>query len=243
MASLLFDVRKYPSDDKPNDIAFVPVGTEKIHKDFLAFKSDVEAFLITINTLYTKNSASWDLYFDQLFNLAKLGLAGSKEDLIVARISFEQLKSDVLIRSWSKIREKMLIRYGITILGFCILLELSRQFILSFDFAPYVFCIYGSLLSSWVSLAIRVKEISFDEISHQLSDFSSPLLRCVFVVLLTVICLSLFTSEVIVLKVGGLTTEELTSNMSKYFALGALFGLSEKYLSSKINDKSKDYIK
>lgn len=243
MPSLLFDVQKYPSDDKPSDIAFTPVGTEKIHKDFLSFKSDVEVFLLTINALYAKNSSSWSLYFEQLFNLAKLGLAGSKEDLIIARSSFEQLKSDVLIRSWSKIRDKMLIRYGIAVVGFCVLLELSRQFVLSIDFAPYVFCIYGSLLSSWVSLAIRVKEISFEDISHQLSDFGSPIMRCVFVLLLTLICLSLFTSEVIALKIGGLTTEDLTNNMSKYFALGALFGLSEKYLASKMNEKSKNYIK
>ena len=47
MADPYFLVSKYPDENNPTDIAFTPVNKKTIPKDYLWFKSDVEAFIAT----------------------------------------------------------------------------------------------------------------------------------------------------------------------------------------------------
>lgn len=52
MGDIYFQVDRYPDEENPTDIAFTPVNEEPIPKEYLRFKSDIEAFVSTIKVLF-----------------------------------------------------------------------------------------------------------------------------------------------------------------------------------------------
>ncbi len=240
MADSYFRVSKYPSESKPTDIAFTPVNQKAIPKEYLRFKSDVESFVSTINLLFGKDQGTRLQFYDEVYYAAELCFSGDKNDFTTAIQTLEEIKDKLTSNYWAKVRDGILIKYGYAVFWISILLAIG-VFFSGDDHQFYYVSVLGSCVGSWLSLAIRTKQLIFDDIHHHLSEVSSPYIRCVFTCAISFFFVIFLKVGFVEIKLGTISSKDLSTNLEIALALGALLGFSEKYLVSSISNKSKRF--
>lgn len=242
MADYYFVVSKYPEENNPTDIAFTPVNKKPIPKDYLKFKSDVESFISTIKVLFSRDKAIQLQFFNEVYFATELCFSGEKDDFITANQTLIEIKDKLTSTYWTKARNEILVKYGIAALLVSFLL-FCGYYIFDSNFKYYFISLMGTCLGSWLSLAIRIKQLDFDDIRQQISEVSSPYIRCIFACGLSFSFLMLLKVGVIEVKLGGISSKDLSGSLDLAISLGVLFGFGEKYLVSTINEKSKKMFK
>ena len=237
MSDPYFDISRYPKDN-PTDIAFTPINKDVVPKDYLKFKSDVEAFVSTNKVLFKDDKVTREQFYEEVYSVTSLCFSGEKGDLLIAKQALDDIKEQVLSQHWLKARSKIITNYGIAALLISLFLLLLRYF---FD-GPnsfYFTSLIGTCIGSWLSVAIRTKLLLFDEIRQHISENASPYIRCVFACVLSFACLIMFKVGVIEIKIGGFSSKDIETSVEIAIALGILFGFGEKYLISTMDSKSK----
>ncbi|KYL35685.1 hypothetical protein A2I96_13405 [Pseudoalteromonas tetraodonis] len=237
MSDPYFDISRYPKDS-PTDIAFTPISKDVVPKEYLKFKSDVEAFISTNKVLFKDDAVTREQFYEEVYSVASLCYSGEKSDLLTAKQALDDIKGEVLSQHWLKARSKILINYGIAALIISLLLFVSR-FLFDDNYSFYFISLIGTCVGSWLSVAIRTKLLLFDEIRQNISENASPYIRCIFACVLSFACLIMFKVGVIEIKLGGISSKEIGTSIEIAIALGILFGFSEKYLISTMDNKSK----
>lgn len=239
MVETYFLVSKYPNDSNPTDIAFTPVNKTVIPKEYLRFKSDVETFISTIKVLFNKDKSTQLQFYNEVYFATQLCFSGEKSDLITANQTLDEVKNKLTSSYWAKVRNEILVKYGFSVFVISLILVMFFYFS-SVNHQFYFVSLIGACIGSWLSLAIRTKQLVFDDIHQHISEVSSPYIRCIFSCVLCFAFLMLFKVGFIEIKLGGISSTDISINLEIALTLGMLFGFGEKYLISTINDKSKD---
>ena len=238
MVDSYFTVSKYPDSDKPTDIAFSPINKTLIPKEYLEFKSDVEAFVSTIKVLFNKDEVTRLQFLDEIYFASLLCFSGEKSDHITASQTLAEIKNKLTISYWSRARNEILKKYGIAA-GVISLLLLVGNYFSNTKIEFYFISLIGTCSGSWLSLAIRTKQLKFDDIRQHISEVSSPYIRCFFACLLSLFFILLLKIGVIEIKLGGETSKNISLNLEIALIIGFILGFVEKLLISTINDKTK----
>lgn len=241
MSEKYFHVSRHPNDQYPTDVAFTPINSTPIPKKYLDFKSDIEAFVGTINHLYAREPAKKKDYLEQAYYAASLCFSGTDNDFATSVQTLVEIKSKVITTSWAKIRNKILTNYGLVVAFFAAgLFAISHFTSGALNNLPTVLA--GTCIGSWVSMAIRTRDIQFDDISSSFNEFNSPILRACFVCALSLIITVLLLSGFLEINVGSLSSSTIASDTWVAFAVGILFGFGEKSLVSNLTEKSQGYL-
>ena len=237
MSDPYFDVSRYP-EDNPTEIAFRPVSQKAVPKEYLKFKSDIEAFISTSNVLFKDDPDTRKHLYEEVFSVTSLCFSGEKGDLVTANQTLDSIKRDVLSLHWLKARSKILVKYGIAVAAISVVLYLLH-FLFDESYSFYFLSLMGTCVGSWLSVAIRTKLLEFDEIRQHISENASPYIRCIFACVLSFACLIMLKVGVIEIKLGGVSSKEVGTSIDIAIAVGILFGFGEKYLISTMDSKSK----
>lgn len=242
MADAYFLVSKYPNDDEPTDVAFTPINIGVIPKEYLSFKAEVESFVSTIKVLFAEDIGTQRHFFNEIYFASELCFSGEKSDLFTANQTLTEIKDKLTSVYWGKVRNKVLIRYGIAALVTSALLFLGYFFNIA-DKEFYFVGLIGTCLGSWLSLAIRTKQLVFNDIRQHITEVSSPFIRCVFACGLSFCFFLFFQVGFIEFTLGGITSSDISENLEVALTLGILFGFGEKLLISTIGEKSNTMLK
>lgn len=241
MGNIYFQVDKYPDEKNPTDIAFIPVNDEVIPKEYLRFKSDIEAFVSTIKILFKDDNIVKSKFYDDAFFAAKICFSGNKNDFMTATQTLGEIKNELKSSYWATVRNKILKKYGAAVLVTSLILAVIGYFVNS-NYQFYLISLVGTCLGSWLSVAIRTKDFVFEDIAQHMSEVSSPYIRCAFVCILSFASLLLLVSGLLEVKIGGISSHQIKEDVDIALAIGVIFGFGEKYLISSIRKRSGEFV-
>jgi hypothetical protein len=245
-----YEVSRYSDNSTDNtDIAFTSCGKpHSLSQEDI--KCEIEEFLSILNEVSSPKDRIFKYFYERLYYAAKIGLEGESINEQSANKTIRELKKEFVAKQGLLIRNSILRSYGVAAsvsasLFFILATLLTDHEIIQFPhLSHYFYVIAGSSIGSWISLAIRTRQFSFEDIRQQANQYQSPSLRIIFISLLS-FCLVLFIdSEVIKISIGDLqTARAISGNAIDALVLGIFFGLFEQVLVSKIKEKSESYLR
>lgn len=207
----------------------------------LALKSEVERTLVIIQLLYParsgKSCPQFTRAFAALLSLAQCGLVGESAQPEVARRALLELRNEITSREAGPTKNRYMrdlgrwafILGGITSLGGSVFREIRFDSISSL-----LFIWTGCMAGVWLSFGIRNTSLSFEELVAPESDNLEPSMRLLFTGLISVVLGLLFIKGCITLTLGTLSTAIVAYDPGVALLFGALLGISELALPSKV---------
>ncbi|WP_372741031.1 hypothetical protein [Neptunomonas sp.] len=245
-----FIISHYPNDDSPTDIGFTSSlnSSERVPEDQYQLKSDIEAFIVTLSDVYTKEGDEFKNYYQRAYYLAKLGLEGDHVDISLANRTLDQLRGEIVVSAGASIRNRLLTTYGFRAFIFCVIITIAA-FILDknpISSAPkmpfFLLMLSGSMVGSWLSLGVRTRSFSFDELRMHIRDQNGPTIRLAFTGVLTLVAGLLMHIGALNISIGTLDSTKIASDHLIALSFGILLGFSEKALVTTLTEKTKNMI-
>lgn len=212
---------------------------------------DVQATLEIIRTLYKADKRLFANCFDQLLKLSQVGLVGDNAQPQLAKRALDQFKSEITNKESGKVKNKYLKELGIKALWFGLpaliggaifnYLSCKKNHFDCLDclFAANLIILWaGTMVGVWLSFAITRTYINFNDLTIIEKDRLEPSLRLIFTGLLAIIFGLLFFKKSIVISLGGLSSEQISSDPISSFLLGVILGLNEKIVGSTLTKKT-----
>lgn len=243
-----FVVSRDQSNDK--DILFQQIQLEdgeKIPDDQLELRDKTDSALTTIRILFGNERGRFDEYFRPLLSLAQLGLVGNSANPSLAQRALDSLKFEIVTREGGAIKNGYMKKLGrmSLALGLPAILVgiLFQQYApLLYTLVSFLFLWAGCMMGVWLSFGARKIQISFDELVILEQDRLSPSIRLVFAGSLTLIIGLLIATKALVLQLGDFSTANFMVDVKVQLLIGALCGISEQALSSKVSQHAKDFL-
>ena len=230
----------FQDKENPRDIHFrVKEGIESVPEDQSTLRDEVDSALTVLRSIFPKGDTRFEEYFRSLLSLAQLGLASEPAFTDVAHRALIALKVDIVSREGGRIKNKYMKKLGITafLLGVAALLVASGLHYLSPGYQPlysFLFLWVGCMAGVWLSFGVRRTFMKFQELHVAEEDAVEPVLRLLFSGLMTITVGLLFSTKVVVVELGVLSTSQFTESAQIALLIGILSGFSEKVLPSKI---------
>tara|TARA_Y100001956_G_C4121226_1_gene187526 strand:+ start:15 stop:593 length:579 start_codon:yes stop_codon:yes gene_type:complete len=177
------------------------------------------------------------LLYEEVYYAAELCFSGDKSDFLTATQTLDEIKDKLTSSYWAKVRDGILIKYGSAVFWLSLPLVLGF-YVFGESYKFYFMSLIGTCVGSWLSLAIRTKQLVFDDIRHHISEVTSPFIRCIFACVLSFVFLMLLKVGFVEIKLGSISSKDISANLEVALTLGIFFGFGEKYLISTINKKS-----
>ena len=232
------------SQDKNNrrDIRFeIKKGVEPgaVPEDQATLRDDVDSALTVLRNIFPGDDPRFKEYFRPLLSLAQLGLAAEPAFTDLAHRALIALKADVVSREGGRIKNEYMKKLGIAavLMVAGALLVASGICFLPPEYQPlYSFCFLwvGCMAGVWLSFGARRTFMRFKDLHVAEEDSLEPFLRLVFSGLLTITVGLFFSTELLVVQLGNISTSQFDESAEIALLIGILSGFSEKALPSKI---------
>jgi hypothetical protein len=105
--------------------------------------------------------------------------------------------------------------------------------------AGYGWVLMGAMGGAWFSTAARRWEISFEDIQEFVDVVHEPLVRILFVGILSLIFALLLNAALISVKIGGADLTAFTNDTAVALVVGLVAGIGEKALSVQLLERAK----
>ncbi len=203
---------------------------------------EVEKTNATIKSLkYAKEDLKFK-YFQRLLSIAQAGLVGEAAQPKLAQKSIEKLKEEMLLIEGPRIKNEYMKRLGITALIFVVVLAVAAYLSKTFfdnSFDMYCITFIGALFGTWLSYGARQITLKFRNLSLMEDDMMNPVIRLLYMGICSVVLLVFLKTNIITIEVGGISTEKITGSFELQFAIGAVCGLIESKIGSKLYKTAK----
>jgi hypothetical protein len=238
-----------------DEILMSPLPAITISDKEQDFIMDIDNTLTVLRTLYKeKNSTYYFKYFDQLLKIAQVGLVGENPHIDLSRKAILQLKTEIVNRESTSIKNMYLIDLGkvaIYYVIFFIVIYSAIEILVSKNIINFSYKIFsnfsillcGSTVGVWISSTISKTQLEFDDLITINSNQLIPNLKIVFTSLLTIFFGLLFYKKVLVFKMSGISTESFADDNIVTLIFGLVLGLNERLLGNSLIKKTKDVIK
>ena len=219
---------------EPNEI---PKEQKKLH-------INIEDTLNILRTLKYTDDKKKKNYYDKILKLSRAGLVGISADPKQATETLEKVKNEILITEGIRIKNNYMKDLGIAILGieFISILVYLIPYINN-RMGMYILVWLGSMIGVWISFGARKFNIKFHQLSIIEEDFMSPFIRIIFVGICSIIFALFINTEIIMVKIGSFSTNDIKNMKELQILLGILCGLTESKLGINIHQKAKEIIK
>lgn len=250
-----------PASSKSVDIYMAVTGTPSESQaklfDEMGYALDVVRRIYLTNS---PNEAKFRDYFVRLFRLAQVGLEGPDSASKQARSTFEAIKTSILDDEGGRIKTRNFVALGeaALLIGIVLgvlyfVLQISAQSPLErlletlqfrrVALANFLILLCGCLLGVCLSYGVRTSTMTLSDLVSSGADRLPPTHRLLFIGALTGLFGLLFTSGIVELKVGSLSTAEIASNPGLAFIVGAFFGLGESALPGLAGKRAETFLK
>lgn len=229
-------------------------GENQIPNEQKKLRIDIEHTLIVLRGLFLKQDRdSFDKYFEQLYSLTEAGLVMPNATPKMASERLASLKKDVLIQEGGKVKNKYIKALGRSvsvfilafmsfILFFYSTLQNRMEYITYLTWVNFFIMLIGTVIGVWLSFGIRKIDLKFEELHIIEEDRFEPTMRILFVSLLAVIVGLFFSTGVVVIKLGAISTDMINYDSQVAFLIGLLLGLVEKVLAEKVTEQANKFI-
>ena len=230
----------FRDEENPRDIHFrIKEGCESVPEEQATLRDEVDSALTVLRSIFPKGDTRFEEYFRPLLSLAQLGLASKPAFTDVAHNALVALKADIVSREGGRIKNKYMKKLGIAalLMAAAALLVASGVHHLPPGYQPlYSFFVLwvGCMAGVWLSFGARRTFMRFEELHVAEEDSLEPFLRLLFSGLLTITVGLFFSTEVVVVELGNLSTSQFSKSVEIPLLIGILSGFSEKALPSKI---------
>lgn len=233
-----------PDKDNPKAIKFQLASKDSIpSEEELQLKDDVERTLSVLRILFADDDIKFREYFRPLLSLSQVGLVGEGAQLETAKRDLSSLKNEIVESEAGRVKNKYMKYLGLKALWmgsiplvFALIINwLLPQLILLGNF---LILWVGCMAGVWLSFGVRKRFLSFEDLHIPEKDRLEPIIRLIFTGILTIIIGLLFSTEAVVLKIGGISTADFTKSYQVALLFGLLLGFSEKALPSVIAKKA-----
>lgn len=254
MAKGYFKITENENDK--NDFIIRPIKLndgESFPQEQIDFTYAIEKTLDIITNLYTeklKDERKFYIYFNQLKNIAKLGLEGENAQCAIANKGLDMFKEEILNNEAGKIKNnyieslgKSAFKLGVIPLAIGIIIDFilcSKTTFLCTNclFTKNLFILWsGTMLGVWISYITSRNTIAFEDLILVEKDFLEPYIRLLFVGGLSIIFALLLINKVFVIKLGELSSENILKDIITAFVIGAILGLNDRILGTTITKK------
>lgn len=256
MAKGAFTVLAYKDSNSPNDVveefAIKPdVPEAEIPQDQAEL---VPQFLNTDEVLrlyYLKNKRELDYqhYLKELVFLGQTALGGTECHPKLGKVGLDNFRTKVLNREAGILKNGYMIELGkhaillgiiplLIGIGFDCLRCWQLICVTCFSSANIFLVWAGTMLGVWLSFAISRPSLTFEELAVVEKDFLSPYMRLLFTGAIAILFGYLFLEEVIIVKLGSLSTQDIKKYPIAAFLVGAILGINEKILGSTLVKKT-----
>lgn len=238
--------------ERENDIIISPIPGFEISDKQQDFILDIEKTQIVIKELYKPDkNILYTKYFNQLLKLAQVGLVGDAPNLDLALKAIQQLKSDIVRRESTDIKNKYLKNLGnitINYTLFFIILSVIVKLLFYFKESPnleylmnFSVLISGSTIGVWLSATISKTKLEFDDLINMETNQLLPNVKMIFTILLTTMFGLLFIKEAIVIEIGPISTKDFLNDTIIAMIFGVVLGLNERFLGKTFINSSSGF--
>ena len=234
-------------EGNPQDIRFVvkTLGDSEPPKDQSTLRDEVDSTLSVLRNIFGDDDTRFEEYFRPLLSLAQLGLVAGFPD--TAHRALTKLQEDIVAREGGGIKNRYMKKLGINALwlgGIPLLVGLALTS-LSTKYQPlysFLFAWGGCMAGVWLSFGARRTYMSFKDLPVAVGDGLERHLRLLFSGLLTITVGLLFSTDVVVVKLGAISTSQFDQNAQIALLIGILSGFSEKVLPSKVARQASSFL-
>jgi hypothetical protein len=245
-----YDENKYldivPQEDAPTHIP----------PEQITLKDEVLETQTVLHEIYKKekDKGRFSDYYQQLVQLAQVGLTGPTPRTELARRDLINFQDTVTIREAGRVKHRYLKKLGRYAAGIgvpCLLVAtvlylLNRTGNLSElnsanDVNKVVSFLYlwsGCMTGVWLSFGIRRPTLQFFDLHTPEPDLLHPLIRLLFAGLLTTIISLLLVLKAVSIGIAGISTDNIYDNGVTAWLVGALCGVSEQLLSQQVTQNA-----
>lgn len=244
----------YQNKENPKEIVFsinseyqteVPEVQQKLHLE-------IEKALVVIQMLFETEGNDFQIYYNQLLNLAQAGLVGKNAQPSIAYHALQQLKKEIVDKKSGEIKNNYLKKLGIkafyygiipfvlgvilSVLKSCVKLssELNEFCVLANFFFIWSFCMLGV----WLSFGTRKTILNFEDLNILERDRLEPTMRLLFAGFISIIFSLLFYTEMITIEIGNVSSKSISDNFVISIIFGTFLGLCEQVLGKKITQQA-----
>lgn len=197
-----------------------------------------------------EDRTSFNEAFGKLHSLAALGLAGEKPDTNVANAALDSLHAEIVNREGGRVKNGYMIRLGLPAFIAAILSTslymLYEYWVIwpdeVFRYRNIFLVLAGCMAGTWASFAGRKLVLNFFDLAVLEKDQLDPVLRLLFVSVLTTILVLIFTTGLIDVVIGNFKASALLSSGSVAVLVGAFAGISEQTLPNVILQRAKGFV-
>ncbi|MEP0133375.1 MAG: hypothetical protein ABJJ25_15350 [Eudoraea sp.] len=213
-----------------------------------AFIRNVHEVQEALKELYKdeKDKARLTIHMESLVGIAEIGAASTLFEL--ARQQLEQFKSEIILQKGREIKRTYLVYLGISGISVSlvcfILLILPNIFNIKMDdesiFKNGIYLIIGSCIGTWLSFAVRKKELNFEDLRTLNDGFVSPMLRMIVLVLIGLSFYFMFITNFLNVAIGetfstGYIGEKGYESLA--FVIGIFIGLAENTIGPTLTSR------
>jgi hypothetical protein len=245
--------------ESDGEIRFKTTSGVKPSEEQLLLKSEVERVNAQLKLLFSESEPIFKQYNGSLIGLARVGLTGANAQPGVATRALKSLKDEVLLREGARVKNAYMKALGIAAIwsgaaGIFVWVcstaierdsgSLQPDFVAAAKmltkFAPlWIGCMCGV----WLSFGTRKAILSFEDLTNIEDDLLQPSLRVIYAGLLTLVLGAFFLLQVVTVSVGQVSTALVGSdNYLATLMLGALCGISERVLASKVVKQAESFL-
>ena len=228
---------------KPKDAAGdIPDDQRQIHHGI--YKAYNALKLLAEHKIIDRAEGEFAEFRERLLEVAEVGLAAKNVKTREAAAALKDIQIDILTRKGKRVVYSYLFRLGywaLSGLGFGLIVYFLLKTYLV-DTRGYGLVICGAMVGAWLSVAATRTRIELDAISEFLDYGREPIVRLVFVILLSVALALLLQEGLITIKIGSVDFADFKSKASVALILGVVIGVSEKALSLKFIERVKTYV-
>ncbi|RNC96143.1 hypothetical protein [Lysinibacillus halotolerans] len=204
--------------------------------------SDIENTNNIIKSLSHTNEEIKEKYFNKLYSLASAGFISDNPAL--AQEALKSLKDEMLLIEGYRIKNKYMLNLGMSVIISVILCWVIFG-ILGSLFDPSEILIYfvvwtGAMFGTWISFGARKFVIQLEDLSVLEEDKMSIYIRLPYIGICALTFLLFLNSGIFNFQIGGISLNDIKTNIEFQLVLGIVAGLLESKLGVKIFEKAQN---
>lgn len=217
---------------------------------------EIEKTLVVVRKLFHNSQIDLQKYFSQLLTLAQAGLVPDNAQPLISLNALQQLKAEIVDKKSGEVKNayfRLLGYKAIKIASPAIISALFIKCLYYFVnksdllnnlsiFSNFLYIWSSCMLGIWISFGTRKTILTFEELTTIEEDRLEPSIRLIFVGSISIIFSLLFYTNALELKIGAISTKQISSDAFIAIIFGVFLGLSEQVIGKKITKRATTFI-
>ena len=196
-----------------------------------------------------KSITNFSKYFNELLNLAEVGLVGDTPMTAYSLTQCRKLKSRIVLKLGAAKKQKFLINMGGIAFGVAMIIGFIIQWMASkgttttiqMDIIPYGLIVIGSMVGVWLAKASLKVALINGELTDFSGGFVSPGLMLLYTSLISLLFAACIQNNFLSLSFGNMNVKDFIVNDQEAVVFGVILGFINEKIAKNIVEKFSSY--